>query len=1508
MTALLSRLGLTLSLAATLALLPATLSAADQTLSISDHTGTVILDDGYGTIMASSGDWLAVGAPEAISSPLVSPTTGGRVILWRRDAAGTWVVKQQLTSPVAFPGTPDRFGSRLAMSDSLLLVASHLGTANARVLVYRKNAGDRWQFEATLTRPEGLSLNSGFGHALAIGRLRGDSSDRVVITSPSEANGLVAGAGRAHVYRRDSGWSRIGDLMERDPQAGEALGSSVAFRDDGIYVGAPGYDAAARPDEGRVIKFDGGGWGLSKSRELSPMQVGPNQRFGRFMQLTGTWLHVSGATTHTVIGSEITYPQGSTRISLDADILSMSASASRVSIVRSNGEFPLSSIVFKGGAWTFENHVRITNLRIYQPSTQLAGDEVLFGGPGSDYLNDRIPGTIKSYKPVVSQTWPYWTNWQHVSEIVPPEILSVRRGTFGTSMASEGAWTVIGSPCEPDEKDTATLIGKVYVYRHQADGSRRLHSRLPDPVLLNGAVLDPALFGQAVAVSGNYIAVGACKKTTSGYTTATAVILYEYDDAADAWVQDRVIRPTAFDDSFGYSIGLRGGELMVGSPGTRRVWIYRRTYEPSPAGDFVWPFVGLLEPEPSSSRDEAFGYALALGDGAALVGAPNLAAGTGGSAWIFDRAETLMWHRTLRKTGYATDVSLSGDQAVFRRTAQGASTALRRSFTTSGAPVWSEEDDLPGIPGATADVRMSASAGVVAFQSGVEAPTLFAHLRGQWRDMTRTTIPADFFRTDCRNLLIAGGQLFFAIRQPLNPTGQTISVLDLTSAPLITEERRFFPGIIPEITLASGGISPLYRVTVKGRGLLPVHVQWTAEGSSDFDLSPRNLVVEPGATATFTVAYKPASPDLHNLTLRRTCSAPGDLPHITQLVARAVDEPRALAVTVQPSSGPTHQTLSARVEGTGPLTCRWLRNGSPVPGATSPDHTPATAGRYQAEFSNKVGKTLTREVYVTHFQLTTPAHQVFRVPPASVTWNLQLQGPGLRVVWVKRGPDGNYFDMTTVSSPTFTVGIDPSSPGAYGVRIYRAMPETGTEQMTFLELSCQVASLPQVRTPWDPPADIHLSLGTPYQGTLTCVWDGIQYFPQSILPAYSCTGLPPGLTVDPATGAITGTPTKNGLYTPRARVSVGALQSPLVTRRLIVSSPVQPLPGTYELILQPDRLSLLGGHLSLTVQIGGAFTGSLRTGTRTQPLRGIFQDNVPGRDFHGTFRDAQGRVFGILLNGTAAPRLYSRAPDRDEPQLDHGSMLLVRPHLGWPAPCPQSGRHAVGLIHGGTLGSGFGTLTLGTDYRLTFVGQSPEGKGITASSWAYPPDDQTQVRCQFFATDSATTSIHGDPAIGNEISGVTMIRLPDPRLLPERIEGEFLTFLTSRPPASLPADTFTGGYTLDLGLPWDYAPVQTTGFTLAPPLRAIFGSGTANPGQVRIDLYAPTGLFTGRSTYRVPAPGGPDSTEARAIEFRGMFLPDHQLGIGYFLTPAPLRPAPRPLMSGQVQFLRTQPQ
>jgi choice-of-anchor B domain-containing protein len=216
---------------------------------------------------------------------------------------------------------------------------------------------------------------------------------------------------------------------------------------------------------------------------------------------------------------------------------------------------------------------------------------------------------------------------------------------FGTAVVVVGEEVLIGRPgVVPGFPMPPSQIGVVQVYRRGAGGQWAEVAA----VAARGIGIEDA-FGQALATDGKLIAVGAPGTAKQ----RGAVYIFERDGSGK-WMERSKL--TAADASpgerFGRALSLKGGVLLVGSPGHKenqgRVVVFRQGSGP---GD--WTQQGTMVGS-AANAGERFGQAVALDRDRALVGAPGEIpnqSGVAGRAVVFRR----------RGNGWSREAVLSGE-------------------------------------------------------------------------------------------------------------------------------------------------------------------------------------------------------------------------------------------------------------------------------------------------------------------------------------------------------------------------------------------------------------------------------------------------------------------------------------------------------------------------------------------------------------------------------------------------------------------------------------------------------------------------------------------------------------------------------------------------------------------------------------------------------------------------------------------------------------------------------
>jgi hypothetical protein len=226
---------------------------------------------------------------------------------------------------------------------------------------------------------------------------------------------------------------------------------------------------------------------------------------------------------------------------------------------------------------------------------------------------------------------------------------------FGTGVAADGNYFVVGA--ELDDTGGGANAGRAYVFN--ASSGALLHT------LNNPTPAANDYFGWVVAVSGNFVVVGADGDDTGAAHAGSA---YVFDASTGAYLRT-LQRPTpAANDGFGWSVAVSGNIVVVGSP-----------FEDAGPGDAGRAYVfnastgALLSTlnNPTPAAFDQFGKSVAVSGNLVVVGAEqdDTGAGDSGSAYLFDATTGALIHTLANPTPaasakFGSSVSLSGNLVV----------------------------------------------------------------------------------------------------------------------------------------------------------------------------------------------------------------------------------------------------------------------------------------------------------------------------------------------------------------------------------------------------------------------------------------------------------------------------------------------------------------------------------------------------------------------------------------------------------------------------------------------------------------------------------------------------------------------------------------------------------------------------------------------------------------------------------------------------------------------------
>jgi ELWxxDGT repeat protein len=231
---------------------------------------------------------------------------------------------------------------------------------------------------------------------------------------------------------------------------------------------------------------------------------------------------------------------------------------------------------------------------------------------------------------------------------------------------------------------------------------------------------------------------------------------------------------------------------------------------------------------------------------------------------------------------------------------------------------------------------------------------------------------------------------------------------------------------------------------------------------------------------------------------------------------------------------------------------------------------------------------------------------------------------------------------------------------------------------------------------------------------------------------FQARGLPPGLTIDPQTGEISGRPSLQGEFNVTLMATNARGRSSVRTRMVIDPLPEGMVGGFAGLVARDLTLNAdLGGQLSLQVTARGAVSGQLQMGTERLPLRGTILLDDSG------FWVPELQV-EVARKGrpTPAPWLLAVSFDVAERTLE-GSVSrsgeeAIAAVEGWALPfhrrqnpaLERAGFHTLALLMDGVhrfdpavpQGSGFGSFKVGSDGALRLIGRLSDGSALKVAS------------------------------------------------------------------------------------------------------------------------------------------------------------------------------------------------
>ena len=221
---------------------------------------------------------------------------------------------------------------------------------------------------------------------------------------------------------------------------------------------------------------------------------------------------------------------------------------------------------------------------------------------------------------------------------------------FGNSVAIDGDSLVVGARSE----DGAGLDrGAVYLYDRNQGGADAWGEVKK---IIASDAQDGDMFGQAVDIGGDILAVGAAGPIGSTTGRGAVYIYYRNLGGVDNWGEvTRIVgNDSVQEDSFGLSVALAGDCLIVGAPAKGGAGYLRGAayvFYRDQGGNDAWGQAAQIEAADTHDL-ECFGFRVAVSSDRAVVGAIGMDSSDTGSAYVFDRNRfgTDVWGQVVKIT------------------------------------------------------------------------------------------------------------------------------------------------------------------------------------------------------------------------------------------------------------------------------------------------------------------------------------------------------------------------------------------------------------------------------------------------------------------------------------------------------------------------------------------------------------------------------------------------------------------------------------------------------------------------------------------------------------------------------------------------------------------------------------------------------------------------------------------------------------------------------------------
>ena len=497
-------------------------------------------NDGFGASVAISSTRVLVGAPYDDTIALDAGTA--YVYEYSLDRIRPTVLVGTLTP--SNPTPSGLFAYSVGASERSLAVGNHTAEST---YIYDFAGATPTVPVAMLSNPS-PGTDDRFGYSVAV------SSTRVLVGAPYD-DSLAVDAGSVYLYDLASPTPTIPSATMNDQilAAGGSAGRSVATSGTRVVVGAEGNASAYVYD-------------LSSAKPTVPVATLTGAAgFGQSVGISGTLIIVGAPYEGSGIAYAYDLASGTPTVPVtiltnpaagNSDWFGYSVSISGTTVAV-GAPFAGSTYVYDLASATPSVPVATLNDpngNLFGWSVSVSGTRVVVGAPhdsalvGIAYVYDLTSATPSV--PVVTLNNP---------------ANDPSADLFGDAVAISGTRVVVGAPYgkQPDHPGIAYVFDLTCVT--PATPVATLNN--PNPSSSGGAsTVQEDYFGDAVAISGTLVVVGATYESTGAYATGAAYV-FDLASAAPSTAVTLIDPSRRAYDYFGYAVAVDGQNIIVGAPG-----------------------------------------------------------------------------------------------------------------------------------------------------------------------------------------------------------------------------------------------------------------------------------------------------------------------------------------------------------------------------------------------------------------------------------------------------------------------------------------------------------------------------------------------------------------------------------------------------------------------------------------------------------------------------------------------------------------------------------------------------------------------------------------------------------------------------------------------------------------------------------------------------------------------------------------------------------------------------